>query len=119
MADSPQWHGHDKYRDLPMLGVDPDAPLTFVPVDNGVRPDNRDPLDMVMTDEHGRDVGVRPSIGLLSDYTALSAYITPQTDGRDLMEYHRELATRTVGRVTKSGKVDIDPSLVGARGMVE
>lgn len=93
---SPTWHGHDRYRDLPKLGVDPDFKSDWEPEDNGVRPDNRDPLAMVESDGMGNIIGKRPAIGLLDDYTELSAYITPESDGRDLMEYQRDLATAQV-----------------------
>lgn len=81
-----QWKGHDRHRDLPMLGVDPDAKSDWEPVDNGLRPDNRDPSEFVFVSVHGPIVGQRPDIGPISDWR--EGFVS----GRDLMEYHRDLA---------------------------
>ncbi len=89
-----QWKGHDRHRDLPMLGVDPDAKSDWEPVDNGLRPDNRDPQHFVIGRESYDDdgpavafVGARPDIGPRGKHFAHD----PE-EGRELMEYHRELA---------------------------
>lgn len=104
MADNPTWLGHDKYRDLPMLGIDPDAPMTWEPVDDGRRPDNREPEEFVEFPEEwgGFDYagpamktpirGKRPDIGQVRDYSLFVA----EGDGRALMEYHRQIATAQV-----------------------
>jgi len=48
MADTPTWHGFDRKRDLPLLGVDPDAPPVEVKYDPSLdRKDNRDPVTLV------------------------------------------------------------------------
>lgn len=77
-----RWLGHDKYRDLPLLGIDPDASLTWEPVDDGRRPDNRDPRTMV-----AGKFGIRPDIGPVGERVN-HVY----GDGRELMAYHRALA---------------------------
>lgn len=85
-----QWKGHDRHRDLPMLGIDPDAKSDWEPIDDGRRPDNRDPLSMSIEDGFGDPRGVRVDIGPIIDYSMFVA----EGDGRKLMEYHRDLATR-------------------------
>lgn len=83
-----QWKGHDRYRDLPLLGVDPDA--TWEPVDDGRRPDNSDPE---VEGNRLLAMGSRPSNyrgAVVSDDER-----DPEA-GRALMEYHRELAQAQV-----------------------
>jgi hypothetical protein len=83
-----QWKGHDRHRDLPLLGIDPDAASDWEPVDSGVRPDNRDPSLFVYEEGGGILRGERPEIGL-------PAKTRPRVgQGRELMIYQRELATR-------------------------
>lgn len=97
-----QWRGFDRHRDLPMLGIDPDAKSDWEPIDNGLRPDNRDPLLFVQLEgqwegfdyagpqQEGRVVGARPDIGSVpSDHGLWSV----PGGGRALMEYQRDLAT--------------------------
>ena len=94
-----QWKGHDRQRDLPMLGVDPDAKSDWEPVDNGLRPDNRDPMMFSIVDGFGNDRGARPDIGR-GDH---EGPFYSDGDGRALMEYQRELALgQVVARDSRS-----------------
>jgi hypothetical protein len=88
------WKGHDRERDLPMLGIDPNAEWDWVAVDSGERPDNRGPEHFTQLEgvegNGGHIVGARPDIGSVE--RGLGSPREP-SDGTALMAYHRELAT--------------------------
>jgi hypothetical protein len=119
-----RWLGHDKYRDLPKLGIDPDAPVTWVPIDDGRRPDNRDPEDVgerllsaAQFDFHGTSPLSEVWDELAGSHTPV-LHDRPEPDpeaGRALMAYQRELAREQSFPTFKTGQtihLKTDPIVV-------